>query len=112
MLADESTMAVRVTRNSRTMTRRLSKADVEAVVTDIVLATLGGDLEACSDFALGYCAALDMFAAGTLDIANPVGMVLAAKRDVDDVTRSRRMVTDFLPCACAAIELSRGVDEP
>ena len=103
MLATESTMAVRVTRGGRTLTRRLSKRDIENAVGDIVLATLGGELEVCSEFALGYCAALDMFAAGTLDIANPVGMVLAAKRDVDDVTRGRRMVTDFLLRACEEI---------
>ena len=107
MLAESSTMAVRVTRAGRTLTRRLSKADIEAVNADVVLATLGGELEFCADFALGFCAALDMFAAGTLDIANPVGMVLAAKRDVDDVTRGRRMVTDFLPTACESIEARR-----
>lgn len=110
MLADESTMVIRVARDSRTMTRRLFKADVEAVTTAITLAALDGKLAPIAVFALGYCSALDMAAAGTLDIGNPVGMVIAAWRDVNDVTSGRRMVTDFLPRACEAIEQLRRVE--
>lgn len=101
MLADDSTMVVRVTRGVRTMTRRLSKADVEFFVGEVVSSALDGKLGGHPDFALGFCAALDMFAAGTLDVANPVGMVMAARRDVEDVSSGRRMVTDFLPEACS-----------
>lgn len=100
MLADDATVVSRVTRDGRTMTRRLSKSDVEGFVGVVVEGAMDGSFGAPdAGFALGFCAALDMLFAGTLDMANPIGMVMAAIHDVADVLRGRRMVTDFLPAA-------------
>lgn len=103
VFANDAVCVVRVTTRGETMTRRISKEDIAIAIESIVDAALNGDLKNCEEFAFGYAAALDMFVGGTLDFMNPVGMVIAAKRDVDDVSRSRRMVTNFLPNACQAL---------
>lgn len=101
MLTDGSNIVVRVTKGGRTLTRRLFKEDMERFVARVVKAALDGRVP--GEYAMGFCAALDMSAAGTLDLTNPVGMVLASYRDVADVSCGPRMVTDFLPTACEAI---------
>ena len=83
------------------MSRRITKPDSEAITSDIVAAVLDGELR-CADFALGFAAAVDMLVGGTMDLANPVGMVVAARRDVVDVTDRRRIVTDIMEKGCAA----------
>ena len=101
--AKDAMCVVRVTVRGKVMTRRISQADVEEAIATIVNAALDGELGACPDFAFGYAAALDMFIGGTLDFMNPIGMVQAAKHDVENISRDRRMVTNFMPIACEAI---------
>ena len=103
MLVDDAVCVVRVTIKGKTLTRRISRDDIEEAVASIICATLDGELAECGDFAFGFAAALDMFVGGTLDFVNPIGMVIAALRDAEDTTTNRRMVTDFLPVACSSI---------
>ena len=87
-----------MTRASR---RRDRAQAVEAATVQIVRAALDGEVD--GSFALGFAAALDMAARGTLDLRNPIGMAVAAWRDVCEVGDARRAVTDVLRRACAVL---------
>lgn len=104
MTGDKGILASRVTHrgSSQSLTRRIDGAMVDAANAEIIRAALDGDIP-CQEFALGFAAALDMTVYGTVDLANSVGMVLAAWRDFCDITTGRRVVTDALAKACEAI---------
>lgn len=104
MIGDAGILASRVTHNGRqqSLTRRIDGTMVDSANAEIIRAALDGELP-CPEFAMGFAAALDMTVYGTVDLANSVGMVLAAWRDFCDITTSRRVVTDALVKACGAI---------
>ena len=104
MNGDLGILASRVTHrgSAEALTRRIEGPMVDAANAEIIRAALDGELP-CPEFALGFAAALDMTVYGTADLANSVGMVLAAWRDFCDTTTGRRVVTDALVKACGAI---------
>lgn len=104
MTGDTGILASRVTHRGSTeaLTRRIEGPMVDAANAEIIRAALDGELP-CPEFAMGFAAALDMAVYGTVDLANSVGMVLAAWRDFRDTTTGRRVVTDALAKACGAI---------
>lgn len=104
MNGDRGILASRVTHRGSTeaLTRRIEGPMVDTANAEIIRAALDGELP-CPEFALGFAAALDMTVYGTADLANSVGMVLAAWRDFCDTTTGRRVVTDALVKACGAI---------
>ena len=104
MIGDTGILASRVTHRggSQAISRRMDGAMVDAANAEIIRAALDGELP-CREFALGFAAALDTAVYGTFDLANSVGVVLAAYRDFCDITTGRRVVTDALVKACEAI---------
>lgn len=101
MLAASSTIISKVTLCEGSAFEQEVHADVIDAFTDGIIGNVFDAGMKCDwRFALGFAAAIDGLASGTIDFHDPVGTVSKAYRDVNDVTGKPAAVTNVMNKYC------------